>query len=59
MPNSKIEIILRQTADSESFRWTVERRHLLEAADEIEYLRGRIKEMEQQAVAAADPTGEA
>jgi hypothetical protein len=30
--------ILRQTAESESFRWIVERRHLTDAADAIEHL---------------------
>ena len=35
-----IERILRQTAESDSFRYIVERRHLLEAADEIEHLKG-------------------
>lgn len=45
---SKLATILRQTAESESFRYIVESRHLLQAADEIDRLNKVIEVMDKK-----------
>lgn len=52
--SSNIEDILRQIAESESFRWLIEKRYLIDAADEITHLRGQVAETEKQAARAIE-----
>lgn len=57
MKPATIVTILRQTAESESFRWIVERRHLVEAADTIEQLTDLLRRLTDPEPCCYDLTG--
>lgn len=49
---SNIVRILRQTVESDSFRYIVERRHLRDAADEIERLEKEVHRLQEESLQA-------